>query len=135
MSRSEDNFLARWSRRKRAAKAESGSDDAKANLGRAEGAEALVPPPSDTTGEGDHAQHGGGGESSSADGRPSPAPPGSAVPHPGDAGEDRSEAAAAETPEPLPRVEDLKPESDLSAFLRKGVPEALKLAALRRMWS
>ncbi|TIU06806.1 MAG: DUF3306 domain-containing protein, partial [Mesorhizobium sp.] len=38
-------------------------------------------------------------------------------------------------PEPLPRVEDLTAESDLSAFLRKGVPKMLKRAALRRMWS
>lgn len=35
----------------------------------------------------------------------------------------------------LPRIEDLTPESDLSAFLRKGVPEGLRNAALRRMWS
>jgi hypothetical protein len=43
--------------------------------------------------------------------------------------------AEAEEPEPLPRIEDLTAESDLSAFLRKGVPEALKAAALRRAWS
>ena len=35
----------------------------------------------------------------------------------------------------LPRIEDLTPESDFTAFLRKGVPEALKKAALRRMWA
>lgn len=37
--------------------------------------------------------------------------------------------------EPLPNLEDLTADSDLSAFLRKGVPEALKSAALRKMWS
>ena len=37
--------------------------------------------------------------------------------------------------EPLPRLEDLTAESDLSAFLRKGVPRALKSAAMRKMWS
>jgi hypothetical protein len=37
--------------------------------------------------------------------------------------------------EPLPRLEDLTAESDLSAFLRKGVPKALKKAAMRKMWS
>ncbi|RVA52381.1 DUF3306 domain-containing protein [Mesorhizobium sp. M7A.F.Ca.US.001.01.1.1] len=37
--------------------------------------------------------------------------------------------------EPLPRVEDLTPESDITAFLRKGVPAALRSAATRRMWS
>ena len=42
---------------------------------------------------------------------------------------------AASPPEPLPRLEDLTAESDLAAFLRKGVPDALKNAALRKMWS
>jgi len=37
--------------------------------------------------------------------------------------------------EPLPRLEDLTAESGLSVFLRKGVPEALRRAALRKMWS
>ncbi|RUV60049.1 DUF3306 domain-containing protein [Mesorhizobium sp. M5C.F.Ca.IN.020.29.1.1] len=46
-----------------------------------------------------------------------------------------AEPEAAEPAEPLPRVEDLTAESDLSAFLRKGVPKMLKRAALRRMWS
>src|SRR5690606_1128964 len=40
-----------------------------------------------------------------------------------------------EPAEPLPRVEDLTAASDLSAFLRKGVPMALKSAAMRKMWS
>ncbi len=35
----------------------------------------------------------------------------------------------------LPRLEDLTAGSDLSLFLRKGVPEALRNAALRRVWS
>jgi len=38
-------------------------------------------------------------------------------------------------PEDLPKVEDLTAESDISAFLQKGVPKALKAAALRRAWS
>ncbi|WP_163264489.1 DUF3306 domain-containing protein [Chelativorans alearense] len=38
-------------------------------------------------------------------------------------------------PEPLPRIEDLTAESDLSAFLRQGVPAALKNTALRKMWT
>ena len=45
------------------------------------------------------------------------------------------EPEAAEPAEPLPRLEDLTAESDLSAFLRKGVPKALKSAAMRKMWS
>lgn len=35
----------------------------------------------------------------------------------------------------LPDVDNLTAESDISAFLQKGVPEALKQLALRRMWS
>ncbi|RUV72724.1 MAG: DUF3306 domain-containing protein [Mesorhizobium sp.] len=45
------------------------------------------------------------------------------------------EPEAAEPAEPLPRVEDLTAQSDLSAFLHKGVPKMLKRAALRKMWS
>ena len=47
---------------------------------------------------------------------------------------------AAEEPEPefdpasLPPVESLGPGSDIAAFLRKGVPAALRRAALRRIW-
>jgi hypothetical protein len=47
--------------------------------------------------------------------------------------------AAEEVPEvdpaTLPKIEDLTAESDVSVFLRKGVPEALQKLALRRMWS
>lgn len=35
----------------------------------------------------------------------------------------------------LPKIEALTAESDISGFLRKGVPDALRNAALRRMWS
>ena len=35
----------------------------------------------------------------------------------------------------LPDVEDLTAASDLTQFLRKGVPKALRNAALRRMWT
>lgn len=35
----------------------------------------------------------------------------------------------------LPSIEDLTANSDFSQFLQKGVPEALKNAALRRMWT
>jgi hypothetical protein len=35
----------------------------------------------------------------------------------------------------LPPIEELNAESDFSVFLRRGVPETLKKAALRRMWS
>jgi Protein of unknown function (DUF3306) len=45
------------------------------------------------------------------------------------------EGEAGELSGPLPRIEDLTAETDLSAFLRKGIPDALKSAALRKMWS
>jgi hypothetical protein len=35
----------------------------------------------------------------------------------------------------LPDVSELTAESDISAFLRKGVPEAVRQAALRRVWA
>lgn len=35
----------------------------------------------------------------------------------------------------LPSLEELTLESDIAIFFRKGVPEALRNAALRRMWS
>ena len=35
----------------------------------------------------------------------------------------------------LPKIDELTPETDITVFLRKGVPEFLKNAALRRMWS
>jgi hypothetical protein len=54
---------------------------------------------------------------------------------PGDLQLPAAEPVATQPPEPLPRLEDLTAESDLSAFLRKSVPEALKSAALRKMWS
>ncbi|MGI6856943.1 DUF3306 domain-containing protein [Mesorhizobium sp. 1B3] len=48
---------------------------------------------------------------------------------------DTTEAETVEPIESLPRVEDLTVDSDLSVFLRKGVPKALKGAAMRKMWS
>jgi hypothetical protein len=37
--------------------------------------------------------------------------------------------------ESLPSIESIGAESDITAFMRAGVPEALKRAALRRVWS
>jgi Protein of unknown function (DUF3306) len=37
--------------------------------------------------------------------------------------------------ESLPPIESISAETDITAFMRTGVPEALKLAALRRAWS
>lgn len=62
------------------------------------------------------------------------------APSPEDAGASAPEALeeAELSPEEiasLPKIEELTPETDISMFLRKGVPEVLKNAALRRMWS
>jgi hypothetical protein len=35
----------------------------------------------------------------------------------------------------LPRIEDFTPETDLTPFLRSGIPAGLRNAALRRMWA
>jgi hypothetical protein len=35
----------------------------------------------------------------------------------------------------LPKLEDLTPSTDITAFLRKGVPESLRNAALRKAWA
>jgi hypothetical protein len=35
----------------------------------------------------------------------------------------------------LPSVDELTPETDISVFLRKGVPQSLRNAVFRRMWS
>jgi hypothetical protein len=54
---------------------------------------------------------------------------------------EQQKAAAAEAEEAtfdlaqLPKIEDLTPASDLSLFMRKGVPEALRNAALRHIWT
>lgn len=99
MSREEDGFLSRWSRRKQEAR--------------------RAPEPDPT---------------------PEPEAP------PGPAAEPTSPAEAqvpavdpdAITPEELaalPPVESIGPETDIAGFLRKGVPAALRKAALRRVWA
>lgn len=93
---SEDGFLSRWSRRKRAAEAGQPLDEPAAPARAA----------------------------------PAAAPPAAPAP-----------AAGAEPAEPpfdpasLPPIESLTAESDFTAFLRKGVPAALRHAALRKAWS
>lgn len=93
----DDNFLARWSRRKQAVS----------------GTERTAP---------------------AKDAQPG-APPLRA--ESGAAAGDQAETFAAVPTEipPLPSIDDLTAESDVSTFLLDGVPEALKRAALRRVWS
>lgn len=84
---SDEEFLARWSRRKREAKI---AVDA--------------PPPAET---------------------PTPAPPGTAE-TPADTEVDLSS---------LPPIESITGATDVTAFLRKGIPPELSRAALRRAWA
>ena len=61
-----------------------------------------------------------------------------APPEPPEATPDAAPAAEELSPEELaalPPVESLTAESDIGAFLRKGVPQALRNAALRRAWA
>jgi Protein of unknown function (DUF3306) len=92
-----DNFLSRWSRRKREAKAEPAGDPRHAD------------------------------ETSADDGAEIPA---------------QSPVSEPSQPPPpdfdvssLPPIESIGADSDISAFMREGVPEALRHAALRRVWS
>lgn len=92
-----EDFLSRWSRRKR-------------EVREAEQAEARRPEPAREA----------------------------AVEPAADAGAEQAAPPKPElTPEALdlPALEDLTPETDLSAFFHEGVPQALRNAALRRMWS
>ncbi|MGH7069442.1 MAG: DUF3306 domain-containing protein [Acetobacteraceae bacterium] len=100
-----DRFLARWSRRKRAAR-------------QAENSAGAAPP-------------------ATAD----PALPEAPLP----SGTEESPRAAAVTQDApalteaelarLPRLDQLSAESDMTMFMRAGVPEPLRNAALRRAWS
>lgn len=60
---------------------------------------------------------------------PAGTPPSGAAPEAAAAAGDEVDLAA------LPRIEDLTAQSDITAFLRKGVPVGLRNAALRRVWS
>ena len=104
MSGNGDNILARWSRRKLAARLDE------------------VPAAPEDDRENEQVPDGIADGDASA---PEPdAPEGEA------AEPDEADVVAS-----LPRIEELTAESDITAFLKKGVPAALKRAALRRVWS
>jgi hypothetical protein len=65
---------------------------------------------------------------------PAEAPEGGPDAAPG-AGELSPEELSPEELAALPPVESLTAQSDIAAFLRKGVPQALRNAALRRAWA
>ena len=112
MSGAEDNFLARWSRRKQAVKALEPAEHRPEN-----GSQCIPLDAEPETRPGSAEEH-------------PVVPSGGPRSHPGSAPEGETEG-----PEPLPRIEDLTAESDMSVFLQAGVPQALKMAALRRAWS
>ena len=92
-----DNFLSRWSRRKR----EAGDRNEKKE-------EAAGKPPAEPVAENEPI-----GVASAPDTTPMP----------------KFDA------ESLPPIESISSETDITAFMRTGVPEALKRAALRRAWA
>jgi hypothetical protein len=92
-----DDFLSRWSRRKREAKADPDRDPR--HLDEA--------PQRDKAG---------------APGQPGTSEPSAQVPPDFDVGS-------------LPPVDSIGADSDISAFMREGVPDSLRHAALRRVWS
>ncbi|MGB3898560.1 MAG: DUF3306 domain-containing protein [Mesorhizobium sp.] len=96
---SDDGILARWSRRKLAARLE----------------ETPAAPEAETD------------ETAAMDD--------TAVPEPDPPEVEAAEPDEAELVASLPPIEDLTAESDITAFLKKGVPAALKHAALRKVWS
>jgi len=98
-----DNFLSRWSRRKR---------------------EATVAPEKDAGPQPEKDN-----ETARSSARDEPANPGNSIPAP--AAPPASEFDVSK----LPPVESIGAETDISVFMQKGVPSALRYAALRRAWS
>lgn len=104
-----DGFLARWSRRKRAAEADP------------------APRPADPPAPDAAATPGAGAPEAGTDRAGAPplaARPACPIP----------DLPAIDLAS-LPRIEDLTAESDFSLFLRPGIPAMLRDAALKRMWS
>jgi hypothetical protein len=106
MSDDREDFLARWSRRKR-----------EANRAGTE-----TPPDETRSTRREPLRHGPdeGGSSGGVE-RTAPAP--------------AEPALAEEELAALPKIEEISAQTDIAGFLKKGVPEALRNAALRRMWS
>ncbi|KQT45352.1 hypothetical protein ASG52_14375 [Methylobacterium sp. Leaf456] len=120
-----DGFLSRWARRKEAVKAaEQAPLPSPLRGGAGGGAKGTValdpapPPPPPSSPQ-------GGGEA--------PVPATQALDDRGSVSE--ASAEAEEHRLELPSLDTLTPDTDLTPFLRTGVPAALRNAALRRMWS
>jgi hypothetical protein len=114
-----ETFFSRWSRRKR---------------------EASIPPPQGEGGE-DRRSEPGGGTSPPAERAENPPHPdplpasGEREIAPAGGGEPQHPAQEAEfDPANLPPIESIAADTDVSAFMRAGVPADLAQAALRRAW-
>jgi hypothetical protein len=120
-----ERFLSRWSRRKRAAAA----SPASGKLGT--GNEAGSIPPAPLGGEGGEDRRSEPGRGDYARSELPQAPP--TPPRASRAGGGERPAPAFD-PASLPAIDSIEAGSDVSAFLRPGVPADLARAALRRAW-
>ncbi len=113
---SDEGFLKRWSRRKRTEPPSPAAES-----------ESVEPPPSNLPPQ--------AGEGSLP--TPSPAQRGKVGMGDSPSGELAREGHDDDAIDPatLPPLESLGPDSDYTVFLKKGVPEALRLAALRKAWA
>jgi hypothetical protein len=129
-----ETFLSRWSRRKRAA-----NTSPRVGVNEKTDREAGSIPPAPLGGEGgeDRRSEPGGGdysgsERAKAPPTPDPSPPFAARTGGGEA---QPPVLAAEfDPATLPPIDSIEAGTDVSAFLRPGVPADLAQAALRRAW-
>jgi hypothetical protein len=110
---SDEGFLKRWSRRKRAETEPPAVEP-----------ESVEAPPSNLPPQ--------AGEGSSSPPPRSEGGPDGASPQ--ERGTSAKPDDDAVDPATLPPIESLGPDSDYTVFLKKGVPEALRIAALRRAW-
>ncbi len=129
-----DGFLSRWARRKEAVRI------AEKDLAEKELAQEAIPSPL-RGGVGV-----GVGQEAPPPPHPEPPPPPASSPQGGGEALDLQAVALNEGRSPsngdaenpladLPSLDTLTPDTDLTPFLRTGVPAALRNAALRRMWS
>jgi len=107
-----ETFLSRWSRRKR---------------------EASIPPPQGEGGEDRRSQPGGGEHSQPELAKTRPTPDPFRASRAGGGEPNRREPEPFD-PASLPPIESIGAGTDVSAFLRPGVPADLTQAALRRAW-
>ena len=119
-----ESFLSRWSRRKRASSSPPAGVDSEPPRGSEETTERAAATSPRLRGEVD-------ARSASGEGASPPAERAEKAPHPDplpESGEREFDPAS------LPPIESIDASTDVSAFLRPGVPADLAQAALRRAW-